>query len=202
MSPPSEKEQNDPGKNILLLRRPRPPKQSLKIPSPPKCSSDGVTFKIPSPHSQISATPKAIMVRHRSRPMHHDLYRTDMLHDRSKFIINSPHPKGPEFFPPGKVFRFAPAQISIDLLDILPDEIHLPGPEHTFTLDDFLMKLEPYDPSLKVSEGMVSRHNYLKLTGWFATNIPTQEKINTFDLEVDHQVPMGRVPRGQILIGK
>lgn len=196
LSPPSEKEQNDPGKNILLLRRPRPPKQVLKISSP----REGVTFKSPSPHFQLTTTPKAIMVQHRSLPMHNDLYRTDIMHDRSEFSIHPPHPKGPEFFPPGKVIFHAPT--SMDPFDVVPDEIHLSGPEHTFTLDNFLIQLGTEHPPLKVSEGMISRQNYLKMTGWFAANVPTQEKINTLDLEVDYQVPMGRVPKGQILIGK
>lgn len=189
----SAKVQND----HILLRRPRPPKQALKLPSP----SDGVTFDIPSPHS---ATPKSIMVRYQSLPTHHDIYRTDieeMVHERSKFIIHSPHPKGPEFFPPGRTLH-APTQISMDPFDILPDVILLPGPEHTFTLDNFRIQVEADHPPLQISQGMISRQNYLKLTSWFTTNVPTQENMNTLDLEVDYQAPTGRVPRGQILVGK
>lgn len=142
------------------------------------------------------------MVRQKTVPIHHDLYRTnnieEMVNERSKFIIHPPHPKGPKFFPPGKVIRTL-GQISLDPLDILPDVIHLPSSEPIFTLDDFLIQTAYHIP-LEVSQGTMSRENYLKLTSWYATNVPIQENLNTLDLEIDHEAPLGRVPRRQILI--
>ena len=186
----SEKVQNGP----LLLRRPRPPKPAPK-------HSDGVPFDT---RMSQSVTPKAIVCRRRLLPTHEDVYRTDideMVDECSKFIIHPTHPKGPEFFPPGKILH-APVQILMEPFDLLPDEIYFPGPECTFTLDNFLLRAERNCPPLQISQGMISRENYLKLTGWFATHVPTQEKVNLLNLEVDHQAPAGRVPRQQVLIGK
>lgn len=192
-SPSSTKVQSCLGANILLLRRPRPPKQVLKLPP----FSDGAA-------TTTAITSKDIMVRQKTVPIHHDLYRTnnieEMVNERSKFIIHPPHPKGPKFFPPGKVIRTL-GQISLDPLDILPDVIHLPSSEPIFTLDDFLIQTAYHIP-LEVSQGTMSRENYLKLTSWYATNVPIQENLNTLDLEIDHEAPLGRVPRRQILIGK
>lgn len=47
----------------------------------------------------------------------------------------------------------------------------------------------------------VSRQNYLKLTGWFAANVPSQEKLNISNLAIDSQPPEEFKPRLQALLG-
>ena len=135
--------------------------------------------------------------------MDKQLYEADIekkLKELAQFTIHPTVPKGPEFFPPGRVFHQAES-FNPALTDLLPDEIHLAEPEHSFTLNDFQLP-PPSLPHLQVSHGAVSRENYLKLTGWFAKNVPTQENVNTLEMSVDHQATPNRVPRGQILIGK
>lgn len=190
--------------NAPLLRRPKPPQKPL----PPKARH--VSFQTAEPsYSQRKAALKSILESsNRFRALgsiHTDLYRTNLehmltegrvaLHESAKLMIHTPEPKGPQFFPPGKVFH-------ANTDNFLPDEIHLGDPEHSFTLNDFQIPPVPSRPPIHVSQGMISQQNYLKLTSWFSKNVPKQENLNTLDLEVDHQVPLGRVPRGQILIGK
>lgn len=195
--------------NPPLLRRPKPPQK----PVPPKARR--VSFQIAAPsYAQRKAALESILEssnRYRALgSIHTDLYRTNLehiltetqvaLHESAKLIIHTQLPKGPEFFPPGKVIHANTD--SSNLMDFLPDEIHLGDPEHDFTLNDFQIPPAPSRPAIHVSQGMISQQNYLKLTSWFSKNVPKQENLNTFELEVDHQVPLGRVPRGHIIIGK
>ncbi len=199
--PPEKVQNND---NMLLLRRPRPPKSNSLDLSPSKTASSlsrrhttGVSLTSDHSGSQVvrdfrkSLTPL----------LDKNLYKADVeerLQELSHFMTV---PKGPKFFPPGRVFH-SESYPSM-LLDLLPDEIHLAEPEHDFSLNDFrLPPPPPHHPHLQVSHGTVSRENYLKLTGWFAKHVPTQESVNTLEMSVDHQAPPDRVPRAQIFIGK
>ena len=72
-----------------------------------------------------------------------------------------------------------------------------------FTLHDFQLSAEVSPRRRCENEGkVISRQNYLKLTGWFATNVPTQENLNTVNLVVGVQPPDERKPRRQALLGK
>jgi hypothetical protein len=55
-------------------------------------------------------------------------------------------------------------------------------------------------PRTRLKEKVLSRQNYLKLTGWFATHFPRQDTLNTMIITVDHSVPNGRKPHHQMLL--
>lgn len=196
--------------NILLLRRPKPPKPILncisKSTDTPDTTGTGamknmVTFSDqPEPTSTITSRPR----RHRSLPVSEDdIYRTDieqLIHQQSKFVVNPVFPRGPEFFPPGRVLR-ADTLTTMTAMDFLPDEIHLMNLGPSFTFNDLQLPPAPHPPPIQISQGALSRQNYLKLTSWFATHVPTQESVNKLELEVDHQAPASRVPKRQVLAG-
>lgn len=74
-----------------------------------------------------------------------------------------------------------------------------------FTLHDFQLSAEVSPRRRLLCENsvkIISRLNYLKLTGWFATNVPTQENLNTVKLAVGVRPPDERKPRHQALLGK
>lgn len=199
--------------NIFLLRRPRPPKPILDPPSPKvtittplETSNDNSTTKSRLPFPGQPTLLRSNMVnnrRHKSLPVHEGLYRTDieqLIQQHSKLVINSITPRGPEHFPPGRVLR-ADTLTTMTALDFLPDEIHLIKPDPSFTFKDFQIPCPSSSLPIQISHGVVSRQNYLKLTSWFAKNVPSQESLNTLDLEVNHQAPSSRIPRCQILAG-
>ncbi len=80
--------------------------------------------------------------------------------------------------------------------------------EHLDSLDNFtLAEFQMVAPQRRVlspinSAKVISRQNYLKLTGWFAVNVPTQESLNTVELEAALQSPQERKPRHQVLLGE
>ena len=146
-------------------------------------------------------------------------------YSRSGLVIHDTHPQGPCFFPPGKIFKssYPPLyeflknaeqtiEVQLPKRDNVANgyyrEFDLGGNfEHQFTLNDFQVSNELSPRRIlrttRNSSGiMMSRENYLKLTGWFATNVPKQEKLNTVDIEVDHNAPGPRKPQHQSLIGE
>lgn len=197
--------------NIMLLRRPKPPKPILRSlpsskggsPSRTDTSSNGAVVTFSDQHSG-SASSKMGSRRHKSLPVSQkDLYRTDieqLIQQQHKIVVNPVFPRGPEFFPPGRVLR-ADTLTTMTAMDFLPDEIHLMKLGPSFTLNDLQQPPAPDPPPIQISQGAVSRQNYLKLTSWFATHVPTQESVNMLELEVDHQAQAGRVPKRQILAG-
>ena len=57
--------------------------------------------------------------------------------------------------------------------------------EARFTLDDFRLSAEDCIQRVVLSElqqSVISRENYLKLTGWFATHVPKQDALNTVNI--------------------
>lgn len=196
-------------KETFLLRKPRPPKPipDFQLQESRKNSTGTIIYKDVPPYMEQPSTPKSVKARNQlsqALPELKDLYRThmeDLSRKDPKFVINAVYPRGPKFFPPGRVFHADPVT-SMTAWDFLPDEIHLADLASNFTFNDLqipvLLEAAPRFPI----QGTVSRLNYLKLTGWFAKNVPTQENLNMLDLEVDHAALPGRVPKGQILVGE
>lgn len=86
--------------------------------------------------------------------------------------IHHLHPKGPPPLPMGKIIRHT------DVGTVPSTEQHL------FTLSDFLLSTEhPQNKLLVQSQCMMSRENYLKMTGWFATCSPQQMTLHMQTLE-------------------
>ena len=115
---------------------------------------------------------------------------------RSNFVIHSLHPRGPEFFPPGNVlhsYNAVPVQPPLDS-DVLVEENDI------YDLQAWL----PPRPVLRTSQSgvMLSRQNYKKLTGWFATHVPKQEILNTVQFDLEAGPLPTRKPAQQAIIGK
>ena len=112
---------------------------------------------------------------------------------RSNFVIHSLYPRGPEFFPAGNVlhsYNAVPVQPSLDS-DVLMEE-------------GDLQSWLPPRPILRSSQSgaMLSRQNYKKLTGWFATHVPKQENLNTVQFGLEAGPVPTRKPAQQAIIGK
>lgn len=208
-----------------LLRKPRPPR-AAKTPLPrlpiskstgevpPRTGSTGVSSNAPLkgvtfsnepvPMDEPSGPVPRTSGRRMSVPVNQEaaLYRTDIeeliRQQESSFVVHAVYPRGPEFFPPGRVLR-ADTLTTMTAADFLPDEVHLakiPG----FTLNDLQLAPVP-KPPIQISQGAVSRQNYLKLTSWFATHMPVQETMSTINMKVNCKPAMNRVPKRQILTG-
>lgn len=112
----------------------------------------------------------------------------------SDVIIHPLFPRGPQFFPPGKIkpkkhkslphnwwekgdngdlnfHEFAPHEEEIENDDIMAQYSES-------TTEETLL----YEPPTKLRGKILSRQNYLKLTGWFATHVPQQDSLNTLDI--------------------
>ena len=196
---------------FALLRRPRPPK-ALTNPAQPSNRGDGSTKNRISP--QKSSKSK------QSSPLFLESFQPSDIHTNAKtdFPIYPLYPKGPDFFPPGKKLVSHLGDFQMPLFEDSPSPESFCGPENDpldsdcypesddeLTLANFQMSagVSPqcrllYEKGAKV----ISRENYLKLTGWFAVNVPTQQNINTVDLDVGLQSPEERKPRHQALIGQ
>ena len=116
---------------------------------------------------------------------------------RSNFVVHSLHPKGPEFFPPGKVLRcYDPVPVPLQ-----------PPLDDSFEDDCDIYDLRAWMPPKPVvrssrSGAMLSRQNYKKLTSWFATHIPQQENLNTVQFNLEAGTPPTRKPIQQAIIGE
>lgn len=115
--------------------------------------------------------------------------------DRSNFVIHSLYPRGPAFFPPGHVLHSHNTA-----------EGKLPEPLAITDEDPDIHNLHAWMPPRPVirtsrSAAMISRQNYKKLTGWFATHVPTQENLNTVNFDLEAGTPPTRKPTQQAVIG-
>lgn len=115
--------------------------------------------------------------------------------DRSNFVIHSLYPRGPAFFPPGHIIHShdtAGGRLAEPLAIIEEDpDMH--------NLHAWL----PPRPVIRTSQSaiMISQQNYKKLTGWFATHVPTQENLNTVNFDLEAGTPPTRKPAQQAIIG-
>ena len=113
----------------------------------------------------------------------------------SDVIIHPLFPRGPQFFPPGKrklkkrlkslphnwwekgengdlnFHEFAPHEDELENDDSVAEYSEI-------TTEDTTL----YEPPSKLRGKILSRQNYLKLTGWFATHVPQQDSLNTLDI--------------------
>ena len=158
---------------LPLLRRPRPPSQVFQGPENTSSSSSGrkasspqrgdpqksVCTPHPTPYSCATTADKSTLLPQGRA------YRT--------YYVHPLFPRGPSFFPPGRVLR-----------QCGPVEESESQSAEEFTLDEFQFAAETSHPVLlnRLQGSVISRQNYLKLTGWFAANVPQQESINTVEL--------------------
>ena len=179
---------------VVLLRRPRPPKKTLNLSSDQNSSS---FFRYINDKDDLS--PSITLAKNeKEKGREYDNQRQK----GDDFVIHPLYPRGPKFFPPGNVLHnVIPSQVPDQTM---PDEIHLPcstKEKDQFMLNTFLIPFK-VRPSFKISQGSISRQNYLKLTSWFSHHFPRQEKLNLTLLEVDLQAPPSRVPKQQALLGE
>ena len=141
----------------FLMRKPRPPSESyLNAPlhfPPPVKKTNGKSPDV----NNASSTP-------------------DELCNRCNFTIHPLHPKGPPFLPPSKIIRsqwYEPVS-----------DVPVAPPPPLFTLNDFLQNSDDvkYLKS-RLERAAISRDNYLKMTGWFATQLPTHNAVTVKELQ-------------------
>lgn len=119
--------------------------------------------------------------------------------ERSNFVIHPLHPKGPSFFPPGNVLH---PKNRYELVCDTMDRMTQSPPEATSKHSDIFQRMPPR-PVLRTSMSgvVISRQNYKKLTGWFATHVPKQEHLNTLQFNLQVETPPTRKPQHQAIIG-
>lgn len=169
--------------SVQLLRRPRAPKPTKVEPEKPKKISPLKNDDFYD--SEATWNPSELSYLEFEEP-----------DDRSNFVIHSLYPRGPAFFPPGHVLHshntagggLAESLAIIEEVD--PD---------THSLHAWL----PPRPVIRTSRSatVISRQNYKKLTGWFATRVPTQENLNTVNFDLEAGTPPTRKPAQQAIIG-
>ena len=152
-------------KSVPLLRRPRPPKQA-KTKLSYSSASSGTTSK--------SENGTVLTANHTQDCtfVHPTPYTTDACND-STFTI---YPRGTSLLPPGKVLRG-------NHQTRFTEESQTEQVE--FTLNDFQLSSEALHQVMpnKLRGAVISQQNYLKLTSWFAANVPKQKALNTVNLE-------------------
>ena len=103
----------------------------------------------------------------------------------STFIIYPLYPRGPPGLPPGRILKGGGSFLPLSSKGGgVGDCAVVAGQREgeAFTLDDFWLSAEECTQRVVPSgleQSMISRENYLKLTGWFATHVPKQESLNT-----------------------
>ena len=149
-------------KSVPLLRRPRPPKQTKTKLSNSNASSE-TTSK--SEDGAANHTQDCTFV-------HPTPYTADAYND-STFTT---YPRGTSLLPPGKVLRSNHQTRFVE--ESQTEQVE-------FTLNDFQLSAEALHQVMpnKLRGAVISRQNYLKLTSWFAANVPKQKAINTVNLE-------------------
>lgn len=190
---------------VPLLRRPRPPKQRQTSSKDANKKTPRAQSKAP-PITSNNATPAfPLNSRQTNDSLYTDTYEDD---DTGQFEIYSLYPTGPECFPRGKTTRAARASYPVPQLhlDVGGREGEVVEPDDddaiAFTLNDFRISTKVVHPlPMKTApEVVISRQNYLKLTSWFAANVPTQDSLNTLEIQVDTTAPASRKPRHQALL--
>ena len=103
------------------------------------------------------------------------------------FVIHPLHPKGPPFLPPGRVLTQAPVFTPEELLELEGQWANnWPRKCNQFTFNDFLLaanRRREAVVSSRLKHPVISRENYLKMTGWFATHVPRQRNVHTIHLQ-------------------
>ncbi len=168
--------------SIPLLRRPRAPKPIKVEPEKSKKVS-------PLKNDDFCDVERAMDT---SDISYLEFEETD---DKSNFIIHSLYPRGPAFFPPGHTRHShdtAGGRLAepLTIIEEDPDMHNL----HAWM---------PPRPVIRTSQSamMISRQNYKKLTGWFATHVPTQANLNTVNFHLKAGTPPTRKPAQQAIIG-
>lgn len=168
--------------SVPLLRRPRAPKPAKIASNKSTKTSDQCDYHLTSDETWIGAELG-------------NLELEEAADGRSNFVIHSLYPRGPQLFPPGNVLH---SYGSLGISD--------PPPVHHSLREVDLYELEAWMPPKPVlrtlrSGAMLSRQNYKKLTGWFATHVPKQETLNTVNFSLEAGSPPVRKPAPQAIIG-
>ena len=107
----------------------------------------------------------------------------------STIVIYPLYPRGPPGLPPGKILKGGSSFLTVSNKGSagVEDCAEVAGEreDEAFTLDDFWLSVEECPQRVVPSElqqSMISRENYLKLTGWFATHVPKQDSLNTVSI--------------------
>ena len=156
---------------IPLLRRPRPPVNTLKQYVDTKSDSAtevarattdlaGQSPAHPTPLSSSTLSNWSEPMNATEFPLGHALY-----------------PRGPDLLPPGRVIKASSRAPPFDRRHVRGKDVDL------FTLDDFQQASETLLVPKWNGYKTLSRENYLKITSWFAANVPKQEFINTVNVE-------------------
>lgn len=113
----------------------------------------------------------------------------------SDVIVHPLFPRGPQFFPPGKTKpkkrKYLPHNWwekgengDLNFHEFGPHEEEIENDDDIMaqyselTTEDTTL----YGPPTRLCGKILSRQNYLKLTGWFATHVPQQDSLNTLDI--------------------
>ena len=160
--------------SIHLLRKPRPPSEKYS-----KLFED-VNKKITptsSTESKSTCGQSTYNISSHNSCHHEDHYvqlntpmKQQKYPNKELIKIHPLYPKGPHPLPPGRIM------CQIDPL-LHRDDIHN-NDKPQFTFNDFLMiSHDNHTPITTTNKPFISHHNYLKLTSWFATQKPKQDKI-------------------------
>ena len=162
---------------VLLLRRPRPPINSLKQHVEPNadCGKAGdAETADPTRQSPVHPTPLSSSALSSSSELM-PLRSTDLP------LVHPLYPRGPDLLPPGRVIKGISRPPP-------SDRRYRDGDMDMFTLDDdFQLAPETLLEWKQSGYKAISRENYLKITSWFAANAPKQEFINTVNVEGLHE---------------
>ena len=188
--------------SVVLLRRPRPPRNSFYLSTernPSTQKGDLISSHLISSHPlEIpSLKPKG---KRKDAAAGLNAKASELELRRGDAPFHSSFLGGPEVCLPGNMLH---TNFPLSKCE-LPHEIHLPnrgGEKDQFMLNNFLFPVK-LRPTVCLSQGSISRQNYLKLTSWFSFHVPGQEKLNETTMEVDLIAPSRRVPKRQALLGK
>ena len=180
---------------IQLLRRPRPPRvEDSKVKdsvfSNSWTTSRPVTRISESTLAQYTAPRSAAAIScttagRRAPPNTTNTHYHGDVKEKEPFVINSLYPKGPKPLPCRAPIR---RSLPVDTTDKYYYHDWVTGGEdEMFTLNDMMRSLpDAEDELLSLTPPklpIISKHNYEKLVGWFAVNVPTQSHINTATIE-------------------
>lgn len=162
-------------KSVPLLRRPRPPKQANTKLSYSNVSS-GTTSK------SEDGTVLTASHTHDCTFVHPTPYTSPYTTNAFNDSTFTTYPRGTSLLPPGKVLRGNRQTQFIEESQTTQVE---------FTLNDFQLSSETLHQVMpnKLRGAVISRQNYLKLTSWFAANVPKQKTLNTVNLEGEYIHP-------------
>lgn len=171
---------------IPLLRRPRPPLKQFIEPVKDfvKTEEENSKANQPSRHSLAHTTPLTSSTLINS---------PEVISVKDYPLFHALYPRGPDLLPPGKVIKTNSRAPPLARRQVA-------GDVDLFTFDGLQQAPESVLFPKQNGYKTLSRENYLKITSWFAANVPKQEFINTVNLEADLQALSSRKPQQQMML--